>query len=132
MAAVKDLRDSINEKAVEWKDIVKIGRTHMQDATPITLGQEWSGYVGMLSDNLGRLEDALKGVYHLAIGGTAVGTGLNSVPGFAYAAAAAIAKLTSARRINSPCRGRTTIWYSSPAHCARWQSRSTRSPMTSD
>ncbi len=102
MPAVTTLHDSINEKAVEWKDIVKIGRTHMQDATPITLGQEWSGYVGMLSDNLDRLDDALKGVYRLAIGGTAVGTGLNSVPGFAEAAAAQIAKLTNLPYVSAP------------------------------
>jgi len=102
MPAVTTLHDSINEKAVEWKDIVKIGRTHMQDATPITLGQEWSGYVGMLSDNLERLYDALKGVYRLAIGGTAVGTGLNSVPGFAEGAAAEIAKLTNLPFVSAP------------------------------
>src|ERR1700758_1761613 len=70
--AVKALRDSIAAKSEQWKDIVKIGRTHMQDATPLTLGQEWSGYVGMLDDNLERLEDAVKGVYRLALGGTAV------------------------------------------------------------
>src|SRR5229473_2130675 len=102
MPAVTTLHDSIAAKSVEWKDIVKIGRTHMQDATPITLGQEWSGYVGMLSDNLERLDDALKGVYRLAIGGTAVGTGLNSVPGFAEAAAAEIAKLTSLPFVSAP------------------------------
>ena len=56
--AVEALRDAIAAKAEQWKDIVKIGRTHMQDATPLTLGEEWSGYVGMLSDNLGRIEDA--------------------------------------------------------------------------
>src|SRR5437867_12714085 len=72
----------------------KIGRTHMQDATPLTLGQEWSGYAGMLSDDLERIEAALQGVYQLAVGGTAVGTGINSAPGFAEAAAAEIAKLT--------------------------------------
>jgi fumarate hydratase, class II len=94
LPAVADLRDTIAAKAEEWKDIVKIGRTHMQDATPITLGQEWSGYGGMLSDNIERIEDALKGVYRLALGGTAVGTGINAAPGFAEAAAAEIAKLT--------------------------------------
>src|SRR6202020_1077402 len=83
----------IAAKSDEWMDIVKIGRTHMQDATPITLGQEWSGYAGMLTDNLERLDDALKGVYRLALGGTAVGTGLNSTPGFGEAAAAEIASL---------------------------------------
>src|ERR1700681_2400700 len=91
--AVTALRDAINEKAEQWKDIVKIGRTHMQDATPLTLGQEWSGYVGMLSDNLERIDAALPGVYCLALGGTAVGTGINSAHGFAEAAAAQIAKL---------------------------------------
>src|SRR5579864_222497 len=81
--AVTGLRDAIAAKAEEWKDIVKIGRTHMQDATPITLGQEWSGYAGMLSDNIERMADTLKGVYRLALGGTAVGTGINAAPGFA-------------------------------------------------
>ena len=93
--AVKALRDAIEAKADEWMDIVKIGRTHMQDATLLTLGEEWSGYSGMLSDNIERIEDALKGVYSLALGGTAVGTGINAAPGFGQAAAAEIAKLTS-------------------------------------
>jgi fumarate hydratase, class II len=92
--AVQHLHDAINAKAEEWKDVVKIGRTHMQDATPLTLGQEWSGYAGMLVDNIERIEDALKGVYRLALGGTAVGTGINSAPGFGEAATAEIAKLT--------------------------------------
>src|ERR1700687_4107058 len=89
--AVAALRDAIATKAVEWKDIVKIGRTHMQDATPLTFGQEWSGYAVMLGDNPERMEDALKGVYQLALGGTAVGTGINAAPGFAEAVAAEIA-----------------------------------------
>ena len=92
--AVKALRDAVGAKADDWKDIVKIGRTHMQDATPITLGEEWSGYVGMLDDNLGRIDHALNDVYQLALGGTAVGTGINAAPGFGEAAAAEIAKLT--------------------------------------
>ena len=92
--AVKALEDAISEKAEAWKNIVKIGRTHMQDATPLTLGQEWSGYAGMLADDLERVEFALTGVYRLALGGTAVGTGLNSAPGFSEAAAAEIADLT--------------------------------------
>jgi fumarate hydratase class II len=92
--AVTALRDAINANADAWKDIVKIGRTHMQDATPLTLGQEWSGYVGVLTDDLDRIGAALPGVYRLALGGTAVGTGINSAPGFAEAAAAQIAKLT--------------------------------------
>jgi fumarate hydratase class II len=100
--AVKALHDQIAAKAEEWKDVIKIGRTHMQDATPLTLGQEWSGYAGALSDNLDRIEDALQGVYRLALGGTAVGTGINSAPGFAEAAAAEIAKLTSLPFVSAP------------------------------
>ena len=100
--AVKELHDAISGKAQEWEAIVKIGRTHMQDATPLTLGQEWSGYVSMLEDDLGRIEDALKGVYRLALGGTAVGTGINSAPGFAEAAAAEIARLTGLPFVTAP------------------------------
>jgi fumarate hydratase class II len=94
LPTVRALRDSIARKSQEWTNIVKIGRTHMQDATPLTLGQEWSGYAGMLGDCLDRIEDALKGVYQLALGGTAVGTGINAAPGFDKAAATEIAKLT--------------------------------------
>src|ERR1700740_44706 len=100
--AVKALRDAITAKVNEWKDVIKIGRTHMQDATPLTLGQEWSGYEGVLADNLDRIEDALKGVYRLALGGTAVGTGINSAPGFGEAAAAEIAKLTGLPFASAP------------------------------
>jgi fumarate hydratase class II len=100
--AVKGLHDGIASKAEEWKEIVKIGRTHMQDATPLTLGQEWSGYAGMLADNLERIDDALKGVHRLALGGTAVGTGINSAPGFAEAAAAEIARLTGLPFVSAP------------------------------
>src|SRR5256886_11262986 len=100
--AVKALLDAIAAKGEEWKDVVKIGRTHMQDATPLTLGQEWSGYEGVLADDLDRIEDALKGVYRLALGGTAVGTGINSAPGFAEAAAEEIAKLTGLPFVSAP------------------------------
>jgi fumarate hydratase, class II len=100
--AVKQLHDAIAAKVDEWDDIVKIGRTHMQDATPLTLGQEWSGYEGVLADDLDRIEDSLKGVYRLALGGTAVGTGINSAPGFAEAAAAEIAKLTNLPFVTAP------------------------------
>jgi fumarate hydratase, class II len=100
--AVKQLHDAIAAKVREWSDIVKIGRTHMQDATPLTLGQEWSGYEGVLTDDLDRIEDALKGVYRLALGGTAVGTGINSAPGFAEAVAAEIAKLTNLPFVTAP------------------------------
>jgi fumarate hydratase class II len=100
--AVTALRDAIAKKADGWKDIVKIGRTHMQDATPLTLGQEWSGYAGMLTDNLDDVTSSLKSVYKLALGGTAVGTGLNSAPGFAEAAAQEIATLTGLPFITAP------------------------------
>jgi fumarate hydratase class II len=100
--AVAALRDAIDKNAKAWDGIVKIGRTHMQDATPLTLGQEWSGYVDMLSDDLERVEAALQGVYRLALGGTAVGTGINSAPGFAEAAAAEIAELTGLPFVTAP------------------------------
>ena len=100
--AVQALKDAIAAKADVWKKIVKIGRTHMQDATPLTLGQEWSGYAGMLADNVERLEASLEGVYRLAIGGTAVGTGINSAAGFAEVAAAEIAKLTGLPFVSAP------------------------------
>jgi fumarate hydratase, class II len=100
--AVKQLHDAIADKVQEWDEVIKIGRTHMQDATPLTLGQEWSGYEGMLADDLDRIEDALKGVYRLALGGTAVGTGINSAPGFGEAAAAEIAKLTGLPFVSAP------------------------------
>ncbi len=102
MPAVAALRDAIAAKARDWHDIVKIGRTHMQDATPLTLGQEWSGYAEMLSDNLERLQQALPGVYQLALGGTAVGTGINAGPGFALAASAEISRLTGLPFVSAP------------------------------
>src|ERR1700742_4866239 len=76
--AVTALRDAVDTKAKAWDEIVKIGRTHMQDATPLTLGQEWSGYAVMLSQGLERIESELKDVYPLALGGTAVGTGVTA------------------------------------------------------
>jgi len=100
--AVQQLRGSIHAKAEDWKDIVKIGRTHMQDATPLTLGQEWSGYAAVLDDDVERIEDGLKGMYRLALGGTAVGTGINAAPRFAEAAAAEIAALTGLPFVTAP------------------------------
>ena len=93
--AVKTLRDTLDAKAKAFADIVKIGRTHLQDATPLTLGQEFSGYVTLLDQGLRDVEYSLNGLYQLAIGGTAVGTGLNAHPEFGDRAAAHIAKLTS-------------------------------------
>jgi fumarate hydratase, class II len=100
--AVLQLHDAIASKAADWDSIVKIGRTHMQDATPLTLGQEWSGYAGMLSDDLERTGDALKGVYRLALGGTAVGTGINAAPDFGETAAAEIATYTGLPFVSAP------------------------------
>jgi fumarate hydratase, class II len=102
LPAVTTLRDALDAKARLWTDIVKIGRTHLQDATPLTLGQEFSGYVGMLGDDLERIEAALKGVYRLALGGTAVGTGINAEPGFDREVAAEIAKLTALPFVTAP------------------------------
>jgi len=95
LPAVKKLRDALDAKAREFADIVKIGRTHLQDATPLTVGQEFSGYVNLLDRDGGRVAMALDGLYDLAIGGTAVGTGLNAHPEFAGRAAKKIAELTS-------------------------------------
>ncbi len=92
--ALKRLRDALDAKAREFTDIIKMGRTHLMDAVPLTLGQEFSGYVAQLDDDLKRIEMALPGVYELAIGGTAVGTGLNTHREFAERMAAKIAKAT--------------------------------------
>jgi fumarate hydratase class II len=100
--AVAHMCDAIAAKADAWRDVIKIGRTHLQDATPLTLGQEWSGYAGMLTDDLARLDAALGDVYRLALGGTAVGTGIAAEPGFAEAAAAEIARLTSLPFVTAP------------------------------
>ena len=102
MPAVQALRDGLDAKAKSWDAIIKIGRTHLQDATPLTLGQEVSGYVGMLDDNLQRLDQAETGVLRLALGGTAVGTGLNAAPGFDGAVAAEIAQLTGLPFVSAP------------------------------
>lgn len=100
--AVQELRDAIAKKVQQWQEIIKVGRTHLQDATPLTLGQEFSGYVGLLDDNLQRLDDSLQGVYKLALGGTAVGTGINAPPGFDQAVAQEIAQLTALPFITAP------------------------------
>src|SRR5439155_5650689 len=99
---VRELRDSLKEKAREFAGIVKIGRTHLQDAVPLTLGQEFSGYVAQLDDDVERLEQALPGLYELAIGGTAVGTGLNAPAEFGEKAATKIAQLTGLPFVSAP------------------------------
>jgi fumarate hydratase, class II len=92
--AVERLRDALDAKARQFADVVKIGRTHLMDATPLTVGQEFSGWVSLLDRDVARLREVLPGLYELAIGGTAVGTGLNAHPEFADRAAAKIAELT--------------------------------------
>ncbi|HXN86263.1 MAG TPA: class II fumarate hydratase [Candidatus Binataceae bacterium] len=92
--SLKKLRDALNAKAAEFDDIVKIGRTHLMDAVPLSLGQEFSGYVAQLDYDLRRIDAVLPDIYELAIGGTAVGTGLNTYPQFAEKVSARIAKLT--------------------------------------
>lgn len=99
---VKALRDTLAAKADEFKDIVKIGRTHLQDATPLTLGQEFSGYASQLDHGLARLEQALQWLYELPLGGTAVGTGLNCHPQFAEKSAAKLAELTGLPFVTAP------------------------------
>jgi len=100
--SVRRLRDALAAKADEFADIVKIGRTHLQDAVPLTLGQEFGGYVAQLDADLERIEAVLPGLYELAIGGTAVGTGLNTHPEFADRCAAEIAKLTGLPFVSAP------------------------------
>ena len=102
LPAVRELRDALDAKAKAFAGIVKIGRTHLQDATPITLGQEFSGYVALLDADLSRIEATLPGVMSLGIGGTAVGTGLNSHPEFGERAAKKIAELTSLPFTSNP------------------------------
>ncbi len=99
---VRVLHDSLNNKAEEWDRIIKIGRTHMQDATPLTLGQEFSGYAEMLRQDIDRLNHALEDVYPLALGGTAVGTGINSHPDFAVKVAERISELTGLPFCSAP------------------------------
>jgi fumarate hydratase class II len=99
---VTKLRDALAQKAEAWKDIIKIGRTHLQDAVPLSLGQEFSGYVGMLDDNLIRIKQALPGIYQLALGGTALGTGINAPVGFATKSAYHIADLTGLPFVSAP------------------------------
>lgn len=99
---VTKLRDALTVKEKEYKDIIKIGRTHLMDAVPLTLGQEFSGYVQMLSNGLDRINAALPRLYELALGGTAVGTGLNTHPDFAVKSAQHIAKLTGKKFVTAP------------------------------
>lgn len=102
--AVRALRSSIDAKAREWADVVKVGRTHLQDAMPVTVGQEWSGYVAQLDDAMTSLARALDGVMRLAIGGTAVGTGATAPTGFGDEVVAELARLTHLPFLPAPNR----------------------------
>ena len=102
LPAITRLRDALATKQAEFNDIVKIGRTHLQDAVPLTLGQEFSGYVSQLNHHISAIEDVLPHLYRLALGGTAVGTGLNTHPEFAIKAAAKIAELTGLPFVTAP------------------------------
>jgi fumarate hydratase class II len=94
LPSVQALQQAIEARARQWQDVVKIGRTHLEDAVPLTVGQEWSGYAHQLAQAAGRVTGSAEGLYELAAGGTAVGTGLNAPPGFAEAIAGQIAGLT--------------------------------------
>ncbi|WHZ11330.1 MAG: Fumarate hydratase class II [Burkholderiaceae bacterium] len=102
LPALTELRATLQKKSAEFADIVKIGRTHLQDATPLTLGQEFSGYVAQLAHGEAHLRAALPHLCELALGGTAVGTGLNAPPGYAEQAAAELARLTGLPLVSSP------------------------------
>ena len=100
--ALRRLRDALDRKSTKWAEVVKIGRTHLEDATPLTVGQEWSGYAGALDDAIAEVEHATRGLLRLAMGGTAVGTGLNAPPGFGEEVAAQIASMTGSAFKTAP------------------------------
>ena len=113
IAAVKEMDDrllpqldalakSIEVKSADWKDVVKIGRTHLEDAVPLTVGQEWSGYAHQIRDAMADVAHARKDMLELAIGGTAVGTGLNAPPGFSVKVAQKVAELTGQPYVTAP------------------------------
>jgi fumarate hydratase class II len=102
LPAIRALRDALDAKRAEFDDVVKIGRTHLQDAVPLTLGQEFSGYVAALDGDIARIEATLPGLYEIALGGTAVGTGINSHPEFAERVARRIAELTRLPFVSAP------------------------------
>jgi fumarate hydratase class II len=100
--ALRRLRDALDAKSRQWADVVKIGRTHLEDAVPLTVGQEWSGYAGALDDAIAEAGHATAGLLRLAIGGTAVGTGLNAPAGFGKQTTAEIARMTGAPYVTAP------------------------------
>jgi fumarate hydratase class II len=102
LPSIRALRDALDAKRAEFDDVVKIGRTHLQDAVPLTLGQEFSGYVAQLDGDISRIDATLPGLYEIALGGTAVGTGLNAHPEFAVRVARRIAELTGLPFVTAP------------------------------
>ena len=102
LPSVAALRDALHEREIEYADVTKIGRTHLMDAVPLTLGQEFSGYVAQLSSDMERIEQTLPGLYELALGGSAVGTGLNTHPEFGTRVAQAIADATGLPFVTAP------------------------------
>jgi len=102
LPSVTRLTEVIERKADAWMDVVKIGRTHLEDAVPLTVGQEWHGWAGQLRGCIAEIEHSRKGLYELAVGGTAVGTGLNAPPGFSVDVAARIAELTGKPFVTAP------------------------------
>jgi fumarate hydratase class II len=100
--SIEALRDTVQRKAVEWVDIVKIGRTHLQDATPLTVGQEWSGYAKQLDNAIGEVRHSMERLFQIALGGTAVGTGINAPTGFDKKVAKEIAKMTGHPFVTAP------------------------------
>ncbi len=128
LPSVQALQQAIEARARRWRDVVKIGRTHLEDAVPLTVGQEWSGYAHQLAQATDRVTTSAEGLYELAAGGTAVGTGLNAPSGFGEAIAAEIAELTGqpfrpGRRTSSPPRAAWTPWSAPRPGSAPWPCR---------
>ena len=120
--AVRKLRDTLARKADEFKAVVKIGRTHLMDATPLTLGQEISGWVQLLDNGLVHIEESLPHLSELALGGTAVGTGLNAHPEYATRVAAELARLTGHPFVTAPNKFEALSGHDAPAVCP-WRAR---------
>lgn len=108
--ALQELHDALEEKRKSFDTIIKIGRTHLQDATPLTLGQEFSGYVTQVERSIGRVQSTLKNLSYLAQGGTAVGTGLNTYKGFDEKVAAEISKITGYEFVTAPNKVSLVSW----------------------
>ena len=130
---VERLRDALKKKSEEFKDVVKIGRTHLMDATPLTLGQEFSGYAAQLDHGLRALRNTLSHLSELALGGTAVGTGINTPKGYDVVVARYIAQFTGLPFVTAENKFEALAAHDAmvEAHGSNWPCRSTRSPTTS-